>query len=146
MAKASKAVNGLEKAKEIITANFKTNPKTRRLLLANITNAEKLIEEQEERIAIMSKTTPVYSISEGHCRMRLERDKDGYIAVFCVSEEYAKPGTMVEPSENEMPVFGYGLRGAWHAAMIAEAFAHIAEIIDKEGATENVSENPGETD
>lgn len=146
MAKASKAVNGLEKVKEIITANFKTNPKTRRLLLANITNAEKLIEEQEERIAIMSETTPVYSISEGHCRTRLECDKDGYIAVFCVTEEYAKPGTMVEPSEKEMPVFGYRLRDAWHAAMIAEAFAHIAEIVEKEGATENVSENPGETD
>lgn len=178
MAKADKAVNGLDCVKEALL-NVKDNEK----LIEHIEYAQRAIEEQDERIAIMQESdsfgglflevlekyrhsesevisecsgkeederaldeeireylkraadcgfssVPVYEIKKGHGRMGVERDENGFIALWFVTEEYKEPGIQnKEAPVDAVPVFGLRIRDAKHAEIVSESFAQISGII-----------------
>lgn len=144
MANASKVVNGLDEVIDFIqTARIPNGNKTARMI-GKIQDAQKLIEEQEERIAIMSESCfPVFEIEAGHARTAYAKDQNGWIVLFLTQEQYAEPGTVVgdEDRTKEQPVFGYKVRDAKHAHILSEIFGEIARGIEK-----HEKENPGKTD
>lgn len=193
---ASKAVNGLDKVVEFIQAAKIPNGSKTARMIDEIRNAQTVIEEQDERIAIMQEsdslgglflellekyaeragrvlelcdtesldtaekklalsdeiqqylkraadcgisTVPVYEIRKGHGRMAVERDENGFVALWFVTEEYKEPGvTANEIPVNAAPVFGLRLRDAKHAEIVAKSFAWISDKIAEqtEGAKE----------
>ena len=144
MANASKAVNGLDEVIEFIqTARIPNGNKTARMI-GKIQAAQKVIEEQEERIDIMTESGfPVFEIEAGHARTAYGRDGDGWVVFFLTQEQYAEPGTRVgdEDHTKEQPVFGYRVRDSKHAHILSEIFEEIARGIEK-----HEKENPGEID
>ena len=75
---------------------------------------------------------PVFDIAEGHCRMGVNKDEGGgYIVAWFAAKEYKTPGEVATPPEMATPVFGYKVRDAKHARLIAEGFSEIADRIEK---------------
>ena len=137
---ASKAVNGLDCVKEVLL-NVKDNKK----LIEHIEYAQRVIEEQEERIAIMQESDnlggvgcfPVYEFEKGHCRTVLHTDENGFIAMWLSTDDYAEPGSQPGINGKEIPVFGLRLRDAEHARHVEKAFCTIADFIEKMEVTED---------
>lgn len=82
-----------------------------------------------------ARNVPVFEITEGHCRMGVNKDENGgYIIVWFAAKEYKTPGEVAPPPEMATPVFGYKVRDAKHVRICAEAFTEIADKIEeKEG-------------
>lgn len=87
-------------------------------------------------------SVPVYNIAEGHARTGLEKATEGYIAMWYTAEDYAEPGSQPNVTGKEVPVFGYRIRDARHAELMAETFKIIAEMI-KKGVGESALQTPG---
>lgn len=100
------------------------------------------IRDYLERACACGLGVTVYDIAEGHARTGLEKATEGYIAMWYTAEDYAEPGSQPNVTGKEVPVFGYRIRDARHAELMAETFKIIAEMI-KKGVGESVLQTPG---
>ena len=73
----------------------------------------------------------VYSVEEGHGRVSLLFEDGTYTLLFGVSEEYAEPGTITQKDEPVKLLFGYKLRDAEHARILAAGLERIAGVMEK---------------
>lgn len=125
---------GLETVRCVIKTHPCISQAEKPALCRRVENGIKLIEDLEERVAIMEepgKGFEVYSIDEGHARIGLGKSNGKYIILFAVAEEYRKPGMTGSAKEPKKILFGYQVRDSEHVRVLAKCLEDVATWIEE---------------